>query len=194
MNRRPILKDFPDRIETDRLLIRAPLPGDGPELNRAVLDSLGELQTWLYRYLEGPPTVADSEALMREAHARFLLREDLWLLAFLKDTGALVASSGLHNIDWRVPKFEIGYWARTPFTGQGYVTEAVRAIRDFASTTLGARRLWIRCDVLNTRSAAVARRAGFALEATQSCDERRPDGTLRDTYVFTCVCHGDESP
>ena len=32
---------------------------------------------------------------------------------------------GLHRIDWAVPKFEIGYWARTSHAGRGYITEDV---------------------------------------------------------------------
>ena len=32
----PILMDFPESFETERLLILSPLPGDGPEMNAAV--------------------------------------------------------------------------------------------------------------------------------------------------------------
>jgi ribosomal-protein-serine acetyltransferase len=66
-------------------------------------------------------------------------REDLLLL--LRGTRTFVGNSGLHRIHWEGPKFEIGYWCRTRFTGQGYVTEAVRGISAFAFDTLGARRL-----------------------------------------------------
>ena len=78
---------------------------------------------------------------MRLAQARFAGREDLMLLLLLRGTRTFVGNSGLHRIDWEVPKFEIGYWCRTRFTGQGYVTEAVRGISAFAFDTLGARRL-----------------------------------------------------
>jgi RimJ/RimL family protein N-acetyltransferase len=183
----PILLDFPDHFETERLLIRSPRPGDGPEFNAAILDSLDGLRTWLGRYVDAPPTVEESEAVVRKAHARFLLREDLMLVAFLKGSNTLVVSSGLHNVNWRVPKFEIGYWARTPYQGQGYVTEAVRGISDFALNVLGARRLAIYCDTENHRSAAVARRSGFELEATMPFERRRSNGSLRNTYLFSRV-------
>jgi ribosomal-protein-serine acetyltransferase len=71
----------------------------------------------------------------------FVGREDLLLLLLLGGTRTLGGGSGLHRIDWEVPKFEIGYRRRTRFTGQGYVTEAVRGISAFAFDTLGARRL-----------------------------------------------------
>jgi RimJ/RimL family protein N-acetyltransferase len=182
---KPLMRDFPDRFETERLTIRAPRPGDGPELNAALRDSWLELQPWMAFAAGEPPTVEESEANVREAHVRFLMRKDLRLSLFLKGTETLVGSSGLHRINWKVPKFEIGYWVRTPYGGRGYITEAVQGIAAFALAELGAVRLEIRCDKLNERSAAVARRAGFSLEATLRHDDRNPvTGKLRDTLLF----------
>ena len=85
-----------------------------------------------------------------------------------------------------MPKFEIGYWVRTAYGRQGYITEAVNGIAEFAFTVLGARRMEIRCDTLNERSAAVARRAGFELEATlRHHDRHHLTDALRDTLIFT---------
>lgn len=181
----PILRDFPESFETERLTIRAPRPGDGTALNAALRDSWSELAEWMPWAAGDPPAVEESEERMREAQAKFLLREDLWLLLFLKGTQTLVGSSGLHRIDWKVPKMEIGYWVRTPYAGRGYITEAVKGIANFALHQLGARRLEIRTDARNERSAAVARRAGFTLEATLRNDGRHHHtGELRDTLVF----------
>ncbi len=178
-----LLVDLPMPIETDRLTIRPPQPGDGAAFNAAVLDSLDGIRTWLGYYLDGAPTVGDSEALMRQKHADFILRKDLMLLAFLKGTDTIVASSGLHP-HWKVPMFEIGYWGRTTYARHGYVTETVCAVRDYAFQQLHAERVFIRCDTDNEASAAVARRAGFPLEAVLHRDGRKPTGRLRDTYIF----------
>lgn len=79
------------------------------------------------------------------------------MFLFLKETGALVGGSGLHRIDWSVPKFEIGYWCRTRFAGHGYITEAVRGLGAFAFDQLGTRRVEILCDSRNHRSVRVCR-------------------------------------
>jgi hypothetical protein len=47
MMRPPILQDFPASFETERLLIRSPLPGDGPEMHAAIDESLGDLLPWM---------------------------------------------------------------------------------------------------------------------------------------------------
>jgi RimJ/RimL family protein N-acetyltransferase len=182
-----LIRDVPESFETPRLLIRAPRPGDGPEFNAAILETLPDIRRWLGLYLDGAPTVGDSEAFVRAQHARFLLRKNFMLLAFDKATGRLAVSSGLHKPDWRVPSFEIGYWCRTACQRQGYVTEVVRGITDFAVRVFGARRLEIRCDVDNITSAGVAQRAGFVLEGTLRCDSRDVTGALRDTHIFARV-------
>jgi RimJ/RimL family protein N-acetyltransferase len=182
----PILIDFPYSFETERLTIRGPLPGDGPAVREAVLESQHELKPWMPWAME-VQTEEQYEVRVREGQLKFLAREDLWMSMWLKGTDTYVGGSGLHRIDWNVPRFEIGYWVRTRFAGQGYITEAVKGITTLAFDTLGARRVEIRCDVKNTRSAAVARRAGYTLEATFHSDARDHFGKLRDTYIFARV-------
>jgi RimJ/RimL family protein N-acetyltransferase len=179
----PILMDFPESFETERLLIRSPLPGDGQELHAAVGESLEELTPWM-PWPKVHRTVDDSEASARRARVAFLKRSELRLHLYLKGTETLVGSSGLQGIDWEVPKFEIGYWCRTGFTGRGYITEAVRGITAFAFDALGARRVEIRCDSRNLASMRVAERAGFLLEGELHNNEVSTDGEPRDTLIF----------
>lgn len=181
----PILLDFPAEFSTGRLLIRAPRPGDGTAINAAIHASHAELRSWM-PWAQALPSPAETEVLVRRKCAEFILREDLWLILFVRDTGTLVGMSGLHRMDWRVPRFEIGYWAHTAHSGRGYITEAVRGVADFAREHLHARRLEIRCDARNTRSSRVAERAGFTLEGVQqhdACDAATGEPRNSHTYV-----------
>jgi RimJ/RimL family protein N-acetyltransferase len=182
----PILQDFPESFETERLLIRSPLPGDGPEMHAAVNESLDDLLPWM-DWPKQHETIKDSEKQIRLNRVSFMERSDLLLLLFLKGTNTLVGSSGLHRMDWSVPRFEIGYWCRTRFAGNGYVTEAVRGITAFAFEHLGARRVEIRCDALNRKSVRVAERAGYTLEGELRNAEVGADGGLRNTLVFSVI-------
>ncbi|GAB4416382.1 MAG: GNAT family N-acetyltransferase [Anaerolineae bacterium] len=179
----PRLLDFPEQFETERLLIRPPRPGDGAPMHAAVMESLAELRPWL-PWAVNPADAEEYEALCRRKYAQWLLREDLMLTLWRKADGMFVGASGLHHIDWSMPRMEIGYWCRTSLSGQGYITEAVRGITRFAFEHLHAQRLEIHCDERNTRSAAVARRAGYALEAIRRHYMRGTDGTLRNFLVF----------
>ena len=179
----PILRDVPERFESDRLLIRAPLPGDGAELHAAITESREELRPWMpWAHLD--ETVDDVEANVRHSRAEYLSRRDLRLHLYALDGGTLVGSSGLHRIDWTVPRFEIGYWIRTSMTGRGFATEATRRIADFAFADLEAERVEIWCDAANERSAAVAQRAGFSFEGRLARNRRNPAGALIDSLCF----------
>jgi RimJ/RimL family protein N-acetyltransferase len=178
---------IPEEFEYERLIIRTPRPGDGAAMNAAIRESINELEPWLL-WADHIPEVAETEAVACAAYERYKAKTDLWMLLFDKKTGMFVGGScGLHNIDWNVPSFEIGYWVRTSCAGQGYITEAVNAITKFAFEQLGAYRVCIKMDSLNIRSRMVAERAGFEFEGTLRNDMRMPNGSLRDTLIYSKI-------
>ena len=181
-----LLLDFPESFESDRLTIRAPRPGDGAEMNAAVHETFDDLKVWM-PWAQQMPTLEESESFARRAQYQFLAREDLALLLFLKGTDTMVGSSGLHRINWDIPKFEIGYWCRKRFQGQGYISESTEAITKFAFETLAAKRVEIRCDAKNVRSQHIPNRLGFKLEGTLRNDALSSSGELRDTLVFAKI-------
>ena len=184
---KPILRDFPYSFETERLTIRGPLPGDGAELHTAVVESQAELKPWM-PWAVNLPTAEEYEERVREGQLKFLAREDLWLMLLLRGTRTIIGGSGLHRMNWDVPRFEIGYWVRALYARQGYITEAVAGITAFAFDVLDAKRVEIRCDARNERSVAVAQRLGFIHEGTLRCEDRHHlTGELRDTMVFSQV-------
>ncbi|MWC27654.1 GNAT family N-acetyltransferase [Paenibacillus sp. MMS18-CY102] len=185
-NTEPILLSIPERFESKRLVIRAPLWGDGAAVNNAVVESIEELRPWM-PWAQALPTLEESESSIRRSRLQFLERSDLRLLLFLKETGQYIGGSGLHRIDWQARKFEIGYWVSTSFGKQGYITEAVDAITDYAIQALQANRIEIRCDSLNQSSARIAERLGFALEGILRNEKCDAAGSLRDTMVFAKV-------
>ena len=178
-----VLRDVPEELESERLLIRSPRPGDGPAVHEAIVESMAELRPWM-PWATGHRSAEDSEAYARLARAEYLARRELPLFLFRRATGDFVGGSGLHRIDWEVPRFEIGYWVRTALAGQGFATEATRRIAELAFADLGAERVEIWCDARNERSAAVARRAGFELESRMRRHRRALDGALADSLCF----------
>ena len=87
-----------------------------------------------------------------------------------KNTGDIVGTVGLFDIDWTDAHAEIGYFLFAPFTKKGYVTEAVQAVQTWAFEH-GFHRLQIRMDTGNTASENVAKRLGYVKE-----------GDTRDEY------------
>jgi ribosomal-protein-serine acetyltransferase len=185
----PLLIDVPTRIETARLILRAPQPGDGTALNEAVCESLDTLRPWM-PWAQAAPSLDESEAYCRRQHAHYTLRAELPLFIFERSTddgeGRLVGATGLHNLDWTVRRFEIGYWRRGR-ERRGEITEAVVALSRMAFDTLQARRVEIRMDENNRASRRVAERAGFTFEGLLRNDTLTPQGEPRNTRVYSRV-------
>ncbi len=176
--------EIPEEILSDRLSLRAPHPRYAAEMNAAVAESLPELRRWM-PWAQTLPTIEESRQQQIHAREAFLAREDLQLILFVGDR--IVGSSGLHRIDWEIPKFEIGYWVRTPDSGRGYATEAVGTIERFAFESLGARRVEIRAATTNGPSRAIPERLGYDLEGILRSDSLHTDGRLRDTAVYARI-------
>lgn len=177
----------PPRIfHTERLTLRAPDPCFAKQHLAAVLESRDQLRLWMPWALE-EPSFESTYLNLAQAAERFSNGEDFRLLIFLRDTETLVGGSGLHQPNWEAPSFEIGYWVRRNYGGQGYITEAVRGITETAFYKLGAERTEIRTSTRNEPSIAVAKRAGYALEGILRKHGRHLDRTLRDTMIFAKV-------
>ena len=154
-----LLIDVPERIHTERLILRCQQPGDGAALNAAVSETLDQLAPWM-PWAQALPSERESEAICRRMNARFRLRQDLTLFIFERR----------------------GDDAEGDFIG-----EAVRALTAMAFDTLAARRVDIRMDAANAASRRVAERCGFALEGVLKREALTPQGEPRDTCVYARV-------
>ncbi|SFF55469.1 Protein N-acetyltransferase, RimJ/RimL family [Halobacillus alkaliphilus] len=183
----PILKDVRTEIETERLVLKMPVPGDGAVVNKAIQDSREQLRPWL-GFVQEVPTPEDTEVNTREAHAKFLTRENLRYLIFLRENGEFVGSTGFHNINWEIPKLEIGYWINTSKSGKGYMREAVASLTEYAFKELKCVRVEIRCESENLKSRSIPERLGYDLEGILRNEELSVDGQrLTDTYIYAKV-------
>lgn len=185
---KPILLDVPLQLETDRLILRAPLQaGDGDVVYEAIRDSINELKQWLSLF-QTIPTVEETEIILRNAHVDFLKRESFRYLIFHKDTNEFIGTASLHAINWKVSKCEIGYWINTQFSGKGYMTEAVRELINLGFKQLKFRRIGIRCESTNLSSRSIAEKLGFKLEGTLRNDDLSADGSkLTDICIYSII-------
>ena len=183
----PILIDVPERLETPRLLLLMPRAGMGPALNRTVLEAQESLKPWM-PWAHETPSVEQSEAIVRRMQAQFLKREHLAFYVHERgpdgSVGALIGGAGLHTLDWKIRRFEIGYWLSPSRGGRGLASEAAIALTRLGFERLRARRMEIRVDSRNIASRKVAERLGFALEGVLRRDALDVKGEPCDTCVY----------
>lgn len=185
----PLLLDVPDAFETERLIVRCPRPGDGRLVYEALVESLDALRQFpasLPWALE-VPSVERSEIFCREGFADFIARRDFPFLIVVRGSATIAGCCGLRSPDWSIPALDVGWWGRASCQGQGLVTEAVSGLLDFAISRLGARRIAASVDERNVRSLRVCERVGMQLEGVLRHERIDPDGTLRNTCVYSRV-------
>ncbi|HEV7275805.1 MAG TPA: GNAT family N-acetyltransferase [Devosiaceae bacterium] len=150
---------LPVRLESRRLVLRAPIRGDVPDLvrladNRAVARFLSRLPS--------PYTRADAIGFV-EIQAQ---RADERPYAITLD-GALIGIVGFTFAPDQPP--ELGYWLGEPHWGNGYMTEAVRALLDAAFATrlyprVGAKALAANIASLRVLEKSAFQRTGMGVE------------------------------
>lgn len=164
------IKDrLPASITTDRLELTTPTLAHVPEM--AVLANSKRIHEVLSR-LPHPYTESDGVFFVQtiargpEEHAWAVLRE-----------GRYIGTVGLHLLPDQLP--ELGYWLGEPYWGQGFATEAARAVVA-AARAAGVTALRSRALLSNTGSRNVLRKAGF-VEIGEGTDRQ---GTLAGQPVM----------
>lgn len=183
---------LPERITSDRLIMRVPGKEDVPALNAAIVASHQELTRWM-PWARQPQTLEQTAEFCDAARARWEKAEGLDVLLCCRETGDVVGAGGYPRLDWSVPKFEIGYWCRSDRTGTGLITEATLTLAEYAFDQLGAARIELFIDDLNRRSYAVAERLGFRLEGVLRAEARNNQGELRNTRLYAATAFGELS-
>ncbi len=183
-----LLVDLPDRLETERLILRPYRAGDGP----AYLEVALRNREHLARFEADNPirrvrSVEDAEILVREFAADWVSRRAFFFGSWLKEGGAFAAQIYVGLVNWEVPELEIGYFVDRDHEGRGLVAEAVRACLSFVFDYLHANRVTLRCSDQNPRSYRVAERCGFLREGhLRECDPRfrADDGALGGKLIY----------
>jgi RimJ/RimL family protein N-acetyltransferase len=179
---------IPDRIETERLVLRPVREADAEALIEAIDESRTELTEWM-AWAPSMRTVDDAREFCRRVERAWDEPDgdDFVLGMFLRGSGRFLGGTGYHRASWDIPSLDIGYWMRTSEAGKGYVREAVAALTRVGFEQLGLKRMVITCASTNDRSRRVAEAVGYQLEATLRNHDRMPSGDLRDTLVFSLI-------
>ncbi|HEX4592788.1 MAG TPA: GNAT family protein [Bryobacteraceae bacterium] len=97
-----------------------------------------------------------------------------------------IGGIGTHKIDWLYRKVEVGYWIAQKFQGRGIVTDACRAVIDYAMDDLKLNRVEIHCAAGNGKSCAIPKRLGFQWEGLLR-EAQLLNGEYQDIHVYAVL-------
>ncbi|HRE02394.1 MAG TPA: GNAT family N-acetyltransferase, partial [Ilumatobacteraceae bacterium] len=127
---------MPDRIETERLVLRRWRVEDMPLLRAAITASIEHLRPWMPWVQHEPVSDADRVALIESWEQRWRDGIDFTMGVFLRDPDGVapgaggeisIGGSGLHRRG-EPDSLEIGYWIHSDHIRHGYAREAAAAL------------------------------------------------------------------
>lgn len=149
---------LPPIIRTSRLVLRPPKLEDA----EAIFHSYAQ-DAEVCRYLTWSPhqTIAETKKYLQDCVEGFnSSRRLLWIIERGSDK-TLIGAIELRINDY---KADVGYvLARTEW-GRGYMTEALKAVSDYAFSLPRIYRVWAVCDIENKASARVMEKTGMRRE------------------------------
>ena len=116
-----------------------------------------------------------------------------WLVRLLRDhagipAGTVVGTTSYLDVSVPDARLEIGSTVYTPAVwGSGVNPDSKLLLLGHAFETLGVGRVQLKTDVRNERSQRAIARLGASYEGTLRRYQRRADGTLRDTVMFSIL-------
>ncbi|MEX1004825.1 MAG: GNAT family protein [Acidimicrobiia bacterium] len=179
---------IPERITTDRLILRRFTRRDTDAVYSAVEASLPQLSEYLpwahagYVREDAASYIRDSISAWKEGRAfDFAIR--------LRSH----PSHHLGNISiWHVSRLgrtgEIGYWVRSDHAGRGIATEATAALLDKGFMHLALHKITLRIADGNRSSERVAEKLGFTQEGVLR-EELRINGVWVDHTLYSILEH-----
>ncbi len=169
-------------LHTDRLVLRLPERAYLPDVQR--LANAWEIADTTLN-LPHPYEDGMAEEWFKAQAERYDKGEKVHFSIFLRDESSFIGGVSLSN-DARHQRGELGYWIGVPFWGQGYCTEAARAMVTYGFNTLGLNRIEAHHFTRNPASGRVMQKIGMTYEGCLRQHVRRWEN-FEDIAVYSLL-------
>jgi len=148
---------IPPRIETDRLILRMPIPADLAPFARTLADPIRS------RYIGGPYDKDEAREDLQHLGADWATSGLGGWCVEIRHTGKFAGVVAINN-PRDFPEVELGWTFQAEAEGFGYAHEAIVPMRRFAFDTIGLKTAVSYIDRDNSRSIRLAERLGATLD------------------------------
>jgi RimJ/RimL family protein N-acetyltransferase len=172
-------------LNTGRLIIRE------HQLDDIAAVEAYSTQEKFWQYLQvGELTAGAGKAYIERVIAEQALRPrtEFNLALTHKNEGGVLGNIRFGVTDLENGEGIIGYALAPEHWGKGYASEAVKAIIDFAFSTILMHRLYALVDIENKGSINVLEKCGFTYEGTLR-ENKISKGTRRSTHIYSLLAH-----
>ena len=166
-------------LKTKRLTLRKPRMSDA----KKILYMYQEKKLSTVTHIPYPYKLKDAVSFLKGIEKTFGKTSYNFFIV-LNKTNEIVGSLGLMNINKRDNRSEVGYIIAKKHRGNGYVTEACRALLDFGFKKLKFNRININHVKGNKASRNVIKKMGAKYEGTERKGAKTADGKYKDHLLY----------
>ncbi len=157
---------------------------DSTSFYHLIQNNLDRLADFFAGTVRRTTTLEDTEAYCLEIEQRIANKSYFPYLIIETKTDQLVGLIDIKNIDWDIPKAELGAFIDANFEGKGIITHYGSILIDQIVAEHGFKKLFCRTAPENKRSIQVVERIGFELEGTIRRDYKTTKGILVDLNYY----------
>ena len=102
----------------------------------------------------------------------------------LQATDKIIGFFDIKNIDWSVPKGELGCYIDNEYSGKGITCKTLEKFTNYCFEYYGFKKLFLRTHKSNIAAQKIAEKCGFELEGTIRRDYKTTSGELVDLLYY----------
>ena len=128
--------------------------------------------------------VNDTHIFLKEMIKRRTSKSYFPFVMVEQDSNAFVAFFDLKNIDWTIPKTEIGCYTDQAYSGKGITSKATSLFTDYVFETYGFKKILLRTHQTNKAAQVISERCGFVKEVIITMDYKTTKGDIIDLIYY----------
>lgn len=175
---------FPDRVETERLVLRPYCSQDAQGILDLVENNRAELIREFPQMAKGLRDVEAAKSFTEEKQEQWNSHKTFCYGIWKKHANQPIGQIQVKNIAWEIPAAELGYFIGGKWQRQGYARESIVAILRVAFLERKFQRVFVRILPSNRGSLALALKLAFREEGLHRSAFRCGFGELHDVQVL----------
>lgn len=173
-----------ESLQTSRLLLKRYQEGDGRIVYNLIVANKSRLEDHFPRTIAQITDENKSELYVRSRIADWYAQRGYFFGIWEMSSQTYIGQISVKNIDWEIPRAEIGYYISKEYEGKGLMTEVLKQIIKFSFEQLKVKKLFLRTTPSNARSSKLAENCGFVKEGWLRKDFLKSDKTLVDIIYY----------
>lgn len=174
-------------MQFDNYLLRKPKPADAVKYFEMIEYNRTRLEDCFAGTLSKTRTLADTENFLADMMKRIEAKSYMSFLIVDTNTDTLMGYIDVKNIDWNLPKAELGCYLDSRYVGKGVSKKALLMVINYLLDELHFNKIFLRTSPNNKPARALAESCGFEQEGLLRKDYKTTKGEIVDLIYYGLV-------